>query len=399
MVLSRFDRIERKEIRKFSFVRAILLKYVLVCFTVRLLAAKLRKPNHNRNFLATFGWLHQTMELHQRIAAFGELGRRLPGLLTDELCGRVNRANPWFTASEIRRAGRAWSELLIREKLESWTCDPGTQAPASCLDVLVIAAGNIPMVGFHDFLSVLITGNRFYGRLSSRDDILIREISGELTRIEPGFQSLIRFDDPAGTPDAVIATGSNNTSRYFRLKYGEIPHIFRRTRSSAAILDGMETDGEIQGLASDILDYYGLGCRSISHIYLPEGASPEKLTVALTVPMPYDECQPLTDNIRYQRARLEMLGIPFTDAGRVLIAGSENIHSPIGVVHVSHYRDAAILMESLAAREEEIQCLTGHSSLGMGLVPFGSAQYPGLGDYADHVNTLEFLSGLNQSSK
>lgn len=284
--------------------------------------------------------------------------------------------------------------MLTTGNLTRWTDLYPIPAVPPLRNILVITAGNIPLVGFHDFLSVLISGNRFIGKLSSRDDQLITRLAKELIRLEPLFADQIQFPDFTIPPDAVIATGSNNSSRYFQKEYGHIPHIIRKNRSSAAILDGSETDEELHSLAADILEYYGLGCRSVSHIFLPAGCSLENLTIYLSSFSLIDSCEPLNDDLRYQRARLTMLNTSFIDARQVLLVESEMLHSPIGVVHYSFYDDQTALFNNLEARNTEIQCLAGHRSTNQNLIPFGSVQKPELWDYADKIDTLDFLINL-----
>ncbi|MCX6227272.1 MAG: hypothetical protein NTV01_21425, partial [Bacteroidia bacterium] len=260
IVLNKFDRIDKKEILKFSLIRAIFLKYWLLKFTIlRFGTAKLQKPNHNRNFLANFSSLIPNMDLRKRISSIAELGSRLPGLINSGLLEHTMKANNWFTGSETTRALYSWSSLLTTENLTRWTNLYAIPDVPPLLNILVITAGNIPLVGFHDFLSVLISGNRFIGKLSSRDDQLLTMLAKELIRIEPSFADLIHFQDFNITTDRVIATGSNNSARFFQIEYGHLPHIIRKNRSSAAILNGSETGEELDLLAADILEYYGLG--------------------------------------------------------------------------------------------------------------------------------------------
>ena len=395
MVLKRFERIDRKEIRKFSLIKATFLKYWLLRFTMlKFGTAKLQKPNQNRNFLATFNSLLPEMDLYTRISSFAELGTRLPGLLSASLISQVNNNNNWFTHSEINRAMQAWNSLLTIDNLTGWTNRYPVPAAPPLRNILVITAGNIPLVGFHDFLSVLISGNRFIGKLSSRDDQLLAFLVKEIIRIEPLFADQIVLQTFTDSADAVIATGSNNTSRYFHLEYGQIPHIIRKNRTSVAILDGTETLEELDHLAADILEYYGLGCRNISHIFLPSGYSPEHLVRHLSSFNQVDSCKPYNDNLRYQRARLAILDQPRFDAHQALLLESEMLPSPIAVVHYSFYEDQIVLFNNLETLKTEIQCLAGHGSTDHDLIPFGSAQKPELWDYADKVDTLDFLINL-----
>jgi len=263
--------------------------------------------------------------------------------------------------------------------------------------VMVIMAGNIPLVGFHDFLSVLIAGHHCTAKLSTRDSILLPTLMKELISIEPRFANLISLDDFRGNPDAVIATGSDNSARYFRNRYGEIPHIIRKNRSSAAILDGTEDSRELEDLFSDMLEYYGLGCRSISHLFLPAGYSPENLGKQLSGYSHCDPCVPFSDNLRYQRSRLEMMNIRYIDARHTLLVENESLHAPVGIVNFSFYKDMDDVSSQLQAQQDEIQCLIGHRSVDQPFIPFGSAQKPQLWEYADQVDTLDFLISLTSS--
>jgi hypothetical protein len=318
----------------------------------------------------------------------------MPGLVHADRINRVHAANNWFTESEIARSVHAWSTLLTDKNLTCWTGAYDIPAISPMRNIRVITAGNIPLVGFHDFLSVLITGNRFIGKLSSRDDVLLAILANELIRIEPSLADHVQLDDDARAPDAVIATGSNNSARYFQMEYGHLPHIIRKNRSSAAILDGTETGRELESLPGDILEYHGLGCRSVSHIFLPESYSPENLARLISGFSQVDLCEPFIENLRYQRARLAMLNIPYTDAQQVLLVESEMLHSPIGLVHYSFYSDINTLFRNLKSQDSEIQCLVGHDTWNPDLIPFGSAQKPELWDYADDNDTVDFLVSL-----
>lgn len=334
------------------------------------------------------------MDLRKRILSFAELGDLLHGLTKKGIPELAFSKNNWFTVSETTRALESWSSLLTLDKLTRWT-DQYMISPGQPLrNILVITAGNIPLVGFHDFLSVVISGNRFLGKLSSRDDVLLSVIVKELIGIEPEFSGQIRMDDHAISPDAVIATGNDNTSGYFRTEYGHIPNIIRKNRTSAAILDGSESDSDLEHLAADILEYYGLGCRNVSHLYLPYGYGIGNLTGPLSRFDQVDSCVNLDDNLRYQRARLGSTGIKYADAGNALLVENEALHSPVGLVHYSYYKDRQALHGYLRANSAKIQCLIGKKQEFSPVIPFGSAQKPELWDYADNTDTLNFLLHL-----
>lgn len=336
------------------------------------------------------------MDLTDRINAFARLGNRLlePEFMASAISCAA-RDNTWFTIREIRRALKAWSVLLAKDNLEHWMA----RYPAIPYDgpdeILVITAGNIPLAGFHDFLSVLLTGNRFTGQLSSRDNILLPAIAGHLAGIEPEFEQLIDFTGiPGNEFDAVIATGSNNTARYFSQQYDKMPHIFRRNRNSVAILDGSENESDLEGLASDILNYYGLGCRSISQVLAPFGYGTDRLVSSLAGFRDLDPNQSYENNLDYQRARLTILNQPYTDTKKVLLAAGDNLHSPIGIVNLAYYKDGEFPGRYLTLHSDQIQCIVGHALSGYTVVPFGAAQQPALWDYADGIDTIDFLINL-----
>jgi len=331
------------------------------------------------------------MNLRRRISSFAQLGSLLPGLINDRYLDQIYADNHWFTKSECRRALKAWSALLTLDNLEKWTRNYPIHDVPPRNNILVITAGNIPLVGFHDFLCVLMSGNRFIGKLASRDNQFIRILANELIRIAPEFADLIRFDEHSIIPRGIIATGSDNSSRYFKAEYGHIHHIIRKNRTSAAILTDSETPDDLDNLASDILEYYGLGCRNISHLFLPTGYSPGNLTLPLSTFRDVDPCELYTDNLRYQRARYALSGVPVIDAGKVLLVESDNLHSPIGVVHFSFYSDVDVLFRQLENHILDIQCLSGNLTQYQQVVPLGTAQRPDLWDYADNIDTMDFL--------
>jgi hypothetical protein len=393
IVLNRFERMERKEILKFSRIRAILRKYWLFFFTfINFGTAKLQKANQNRNFLPIFNSSLVNMDLKTRISSFAELGSCLPALAESHLLQEVFQTNNWFTASETSRALLSWASLLTIENITRWTGRYQIPDKPGGRNILVITAGNIPLVGFHDFLSVLISGNRFIGKLSSRDNFLITKLIQELIRLEPRFADYIDLEGTGVLPDAVIATGSNNSARYFQTQYGHLPCIIRKNRSSVAILSGRETPEDLKNITTDVLEYYGLGCRSISHLYVPNDYQKDELIARISRFPGIDPCELYRDNLRYQRARLHMHEIRFEDAGNALLVESGLLHSPIGVVHYSFYDDPEQVIDQLKERESEIQCITGHYTMSSGLIPFGTAQQPALWDYADGIDTLAFLT-------
>ncbi len=325
------------------------------------------------------------MNLESRIEAFSRLGSRMKEVIIPHLNG-ISRSNPWFTPSAILKASDSLSTLLTSGNLLRWVQPYLPLEPKTPADILVISAGNIPMVGFHDFLCVLISGSTYIGKLSSKDNQLIPHIADELIRINPQFSQRIRFTERSVSAGAVIATGGSNTGRYLSREFMGIPSIIRTNRTSAAILDGTENSQELDGLASDILEFFGLGCRSISHVFFPEGASTARLADALNR---YPDSTPnpmYRDNLIFQKACLKLANIPYSETKNVLVTENSSLFSPIAVLHYSFYSHSRNLTTFLDTQEGNIQCIVGH-----GHTPFGRAQKPELWDYADHIDTLQFL--------
>ncbi len=398
MVLNRFERIEINEIRKFSLIRANLLKDLAVCIKIiHIRVAKLIIHRHNKNFIPNFSADIHPMDLHPRIQAFATLGKILtnpPGL--ESLIRPPSAINPFFTPREVNRAVSAWASLLTQENLKRWIQPYVFSSHAPAKQVLVIMAGNIPLVGFHDFLSVLVSGHKFTGKLSSKDSILLPWIADQLINIEPDFMGRISFQvNPDSRPDAVIATGSSNSARFFKQDYGNLPHIIRKNRSSPAVLNGSENSMDLTGLASDILDFYGLGCRNVSKIFIPPGYDFRDLADCLQNYKELDPIDPYLHNLVYQRARLELLKVPYIDAGNILLVEKPGFHSPVGVVFTEEYVSRQDLKLKLSARLNDIQCIVGNAPDRFNPVPFGTSQNPALWDYADGIDTLAFLNSLS----
>jgi hypothetical protein len=263
--------------------------------------------------------------------------------------------------------------------------------------VAVVMAGNIPLVGFYDFMCVLISGNIFIGKLSSQDKFLLPAIAKELTNIEPSVSKYIVFTEerlPAFV--AVIATGSNNSSRYFEYYFGKYPHIIRKNRNSIAILNGKESKEDIDFLADDIFLYFGLGCRNVTKIFVPEGYDFTMLKKALRK---YKDCLSMhskyMNNYDYNKSIFLINQIPHTDLGFCLLKEDVSIASPISVLNYEYYINISDVINSISINRDNIQCLVAGKTYTNYTVPFGKSQQPELFDYADGVDTMEFLISLN----
>ncbi|WP_372644683.1 acyl-CoA reductase [Ancylomarina sp.] len=305
--------------------------------------------------------------------------------------------NAWFTPAHVRNSIEGICSFLDREKLKEWTKQYHIADQSTDKRVAVIMAGNIPMVGFHDMLSVLISGHHFIGKLSSKDNRLLDFVSKLLGEINSEFKSLISFKNEQlkGKQDfdAIIATGSNNSARYFEAYFSKYPHIIRRNRNSVAILTGDESQEEIHKLGQDVFQYFGLGCRNVSKLYVPENYDITKILDIWQDYVPSLDHNKYLNNHDYQRSLYLMNAVKHLDNGFLLLKEDAAMTSPIAVLHYEHYRDINQVKNLLKENSEHIQCIV--SKIGENTIPFGKAQQPNLNDYADNVDTMDFLSRLN----
>ncbi|HLG36053.1 MAG TPA: acyl-CoA reductase, partial [Bacteroidia bacterium] len=265
----------------------------------------------------------------------------------------------------------------------------------------VINAGNIPAVGFHDFMCVLLSGNIYHGKNSSDDVHLLPFIAALLKKIKQGFEEKIFFVERISNPDAVIATGSNNSARYFEYYFGKYPHIIRKNRNGVAVLDGNETAEELSTLADDVFQYFGLGCRSVSKIFVPKNFDVRKLFPVFEKYNSVSQHNRYMNNYNYQRVMLLMNNAPFLENGFVILREATSLHSPISVLHYERYKNIIEVFEKLSAQSEEVQCIACRKELlqqfkpeKLSVVPLGQTQNPKLWNYADGVDTMEFLARM-----
>jgi len=333
------------------------------------------------------------MTTAERIEDFSCLGERLRApQLQSEFAEKAFFSNTWFTPENVKRAIKGVAGWLNHGVLSDWldTYDLRNIKPIS---TGVVMAGNIPLAGFHDFLSVLISGNILNAKLSAHDSVLMPLIAEELKKINPAWEERITFCDRIAETDAVIATGSNNTARYFEYYFKDRPLLLRRNRNSAAILTGSESEAELSGLAEDVLSYFGLGCRNVSMIFIPEDYPLEKITRALFPMNRILEHHKYANSYTYQRTLLLMDLQPFTDTGFCILRESELPGSPVGVIHYSRYKSPEEVIRWTEANKDQLQCITG--KILPGTIPHGMAQYPGVKDYADHTDTMSFLINVS----
>ncbi|MEX0288669.1 MAG: acyl-CoA reductase [Flavobacteriaceae bacterium] len=308
----------------------------------------------------------------------------------DESIIKAGHANGWFTKEHVLFALEQWGNLLTKEGLAIWLSNYELEGVKS-KDVAIIMAGNIPLVGFHDFLSALITGNNVIVKLSSNDKVLLPFIAELLQEYDPGLQNGIRFqEERLGEFDVIIATGSNNTARYFDYYFKGKPRIIRRNRVSIAVLNGKETPGMLRALGEDIFRFFGLGCRSVSKIFVPEGYSFDAFFEAIYDFRGMIDLVKYANNYDYNKAVYLMSEYKLLDNGFLLLKEDEGYGSPIGTLFYEHYGSEEDLKKRLKKDADSLQCIVSQG-LTRNEVPFGQTQCPALTDYADGVDTVEFL--------
>ena len=355
--------------------------------------------------------------LEKRIAAFSRLGEILSKVASKQphgetassvLAGPITKVrnlitdvyhfNGWFTEPMVRYMIGAIGESLKREDLEHWAAMYQKQLKQGSepKTIGVVMAGNIPLVGFHDLLTVLLSRNRILAKLSSDDDKLLPAIADLLIQIEPGFKEFIEFADGklAGF-DAIIATGSNNTARYFDYYFGKYPNIIRKNRTGVAVLAGIESAVELNELSNDIFRYYGLGCRNVSKIFVPEGYDFSMLLDTLGSRNDIAENHKYFNNYEYNKAIYLVNSTAHLDCGNVLLTQDTQFASPVSVLYYEYYRDLETLIERLKAEAENIQCVVSTVEKIPGAIPPGMSQQPKLWDYADGVDTMNFILSID----
>lgn len=352
------------------------------------------------------------MTLDQRIDAFSKLGDFLSqfhpsgleinrDLQTNEMflepfriqVKRAFESNGWFTNQNVTSAFNEWGKLLNYKDLTRWTSIYNLNEKSE-KNIGVIMAGNIPLVGFHDFLTVLMSGHSIRIKQSSSDAFFLPLIARFLQYVEPGFKDKIVFADEHLTDfDAIIATGSNNTARHFEYYFGGYPHVIRRNRNSVAVLTGKESDDELKGLGEDIFRYFGLGCRSVSKLMVPRNYDFDLLFGALYGFKGLIDYDKYRNNYDYNKAVYLMSKFELLENGFVMLKEDPSYASPIATLFYEYYENQDSLKNKLQADAELIQCVVGKGH-DLDYVPFGQTQKPQLNDYADGVDTFEFLVNL-----
>ena len=342
------------------------------------------------------------LTLHQRISAFSELGLIMAEAASDSpssteaislrsLMDMEEQSNKWFTPDNVKLAVRSIAEMLDKKKLIKWlnnyVIEDRTEKNKT---IAVIMAGNIPLVGFHDLLCVLISGNSIMARTSSKDSRLIKQLSAIIKKVSPELGKEIVFTEKIRSDyDAVIATGSDNTSRYFEYYFGNKPHIFRKNRNSVAIIDTNTKKENIVSLARDIFAYFGLGCRNVSKIYIENGIDIAYFSENWKKWADIIKHKPYANNYLYNKSLLNINKSEYHDSGFFLLVQNDELSSPVSVVNYNYFNDTDSLIDELNKISNKIQCIVSDNN-----VRFGQTQFPEPWEYADNMDTLEFLLSL-----
>jgi hypothetical protein len=345
-----------------------------------------------------------------RISSFEKLGNEISHLLsTDKNLSKASSdlkehislagaENPWFTRDNILAALEGIAHLLRGDNLKSWLHKYTwvNEKSSNPKTVAVIMAGNLPMVGFHDFMCVLLSGHRVLGKLSGQDKHLPVKLANLLIEIDPGFDPMIAFSDTMIKDfDAVIATGSNNSARYFEYYFGKYPHIIRKNRSSLAVLSGEENPQTLELLADDVCKYFGMGCRSVSKILIPHHYDLTNLIYHFEKWNTLKNHSRYFNNYEYHKAVFLVNGEKHLDNGFLLLKEDQRLSSPLAVLYYQFYDNISDVTSYIESNIENLQCVA--SDLPMNLsaqVPVGQTQNPNPWDYADGVDTIEFLQSI-----
>lgn len=301
--------------------------------------------------------------------------------------------NGWFSKENLAFAINGWVELLKAHIFNKWL-SPYSINIKKPKRVAIIMAGNIPLVGFHDFLSVLISGHKALVKQSSNDKHLLPYLAKYLEYVEPSFKGFITFsENKLENFDAVIATGSNNTARYFEYYFKDKPSIIRNNRNSVAVLNGNESLEDMQALSNDILRYYGLGCRNVSKLYVPKNYNFDLFFEGIYHWHPIIEKKKYANNYDYNKAVYLMSEFDMLENGFLMIKEDKSAVSPIATVFYEYYENETRLKEKLLREKDSIQCIVSKGFI-ENEIAFGNTQKPQLWDYADDADSIEFLLAI-----
>ena len=340
------------------------------------------------------------MNINERTELISEIGEFLKNYLDEKydnkkddnliefekVIKKAQSNNSWFTDENIKINLTYWSKKLIKTNLNQWLSKYNLK-DTSRKNIAIIMAGNIPLVGFHDFICVFLAGHNSIIKLSSNDKYLIPFL---LNLVKFPSDKVVYLDGMLKDYDAVIATGSDNTSRYFEYYFKNKQSIIRKNRNSIAILDGNETDEELKSLSHDILTYFGLGCRSVSKLYVPKGYNFDSFFNSIFAYKDLINNHKYANNYDYNKAIYLMSEYKFLDNGFFMIKEGNEMHSPISTINYEYYDNISHLNEKIKQQEDNIQCVVSNIKF-EGRIDFGETQNPSLNQYADNIDVMNFL--------
>lgn len=335
-------------------------------------------------------------DLDEKIRAFAKLGNylsreKIDSKLNDQIIKTENNNN-WFISKNTLKALKIWGESLGKENLLKWSAKYNFENK-NAKQIGIIMAGNIPIVGFHDLMCVLFTNHTAMVKTSSSDPFLIPFLFKKLIEFDAGFTERVIFKKKIDFVDAIIATGTNITIKSINEKFKSCPSILRGNRSSVAVLNGKESIEELELLSNDILDYFGFGCRSITKIYVPDNYDFSNLTKILKKKSELITLKYYLNNFKKNKAINEIIKSKFFVAGKLILTESKNINADISSINYEYYSNLNLVYKQIKSDLNNIQCLVGNFNQ-TGFIKFGEAQKPNLWNYADNVDTVEFLLSL-----
>lgn len=336
------------------------------------------------------------MNKNQRINSFIALGQEIQRFILhpdESLLLKIRKENPWFIKEFVINAMKGITMLLQEKPINDWLNAYDLKGDQQ-KSVGIVMPGNIPLAGFHDLMCVLFSGYKAIIKPSHSDNILINFITDKLTAINKDFGSMIDRSGDFHAADAIIATGSDNTARYFKYNFRNKPSIIRQNRTSCAILNGEESDEDLTDLANDIFLYFGLGCRNVSKIYIPGTYNVESLIPYFSGYEWVKSHNKYFNNYLYRKGLARISSTSSIDTGFFHFENSRKIVSPISVIYFEKYNTEIELNSSIEQYSGKIQCIVTCTPGDLKSIKFGKAQYPGPSDYADDIDTLEFLDTL-----
>lgn len=334
------------------------------------------------------------MNIEERINVLSKLGKILEIKSNSLDFEKIYQHNPWFTHFFLEFALKQWCNSLSEDKLHSWINKYGFQTSDKNKKTIgIIAAGNIPLVGFHDVICSYISGNNTIIKLSSKDNILMKYVIDLIKNLDNNC-GINYCEERLSNFDAIIASGSQNSNLYFNYYFSKYPHIFRNNRTSIAVISDKNSTNDLESLADDVFIYFGFGCRNVSKIFIPKDFNFDNLGIAF---QKYDHLAnhyKYYNNLCYQYAILSMNQIIHANFGNLLLTENKNIFSPISVLHYEYYSDIAEIENNISENKNSIQCIVSNNNDIKNTIKFGNAQKPELYDFADNIDTIQFLLNI-----